>query len=314
MRLNRLGGELGKGALSPSAARGSKKSLDSLREELNSSRTRHLSQQLVDADDRSKYSSIGEPGSSSDSSDAGGESLYDVGADPSLRHQVPEGRHSWSQVPSRNHMRDAAESALNSTEIPIYVLGKEIRSHIAANVYIPLPLPLCRVLLLDCNSPVNKGWGKARGDSELRWSAWSFGPGSPWQSENNTSTEQQLISRGSMAGARRTVSFKRVRNHELISLSEVIVVGNDDNHSLTFDIIDRMPRRGFSVKARISVRSCDARSCEASIVAELVPVGKNLSNQLAVHKAFILVLDEMKVRYGDEDKGRITFFHFHLYV
>jgi len=75
-----------------------------------------------------------------------------------------------------------------------------------------------------------------------------------------------------------------------------------------FVVADQMPQRGFSAKARIYLCSFSAQSCEARVVAEIRPVGKNLTNQLAVHKAFVLVLDEMKKRYGVEKKGLLGVF------
>jgi hypothetical protein len=73
-----------------------------------------------------------------------------------------------------------------------------------------------------------------------------------------------------------------------------------------------MPRRGFSAKARMIIRSFSPQSCEARVVTELRPAGKNLSDQQAVHKAFILVLDEMKMRYGVEGKGKFVSADSHL--
>ena len=301
MQLNKLGGEIGKGALSPSAARGSFKVRGSSRDKSGQAKTRHLSQQ--------GYSSIGEHGSSSDSSDNNDErdELFarDNSAKINNRHQVPEGRSSWSQVPSRNRMREIADSATsprNHTQIPPYVLGKEVSSHIVTDIYLPLPIPLCRVLFLDSSSPVNKAWENGRGDIDYQRTVWSFPPGAPREFEKNT-PEQQLISGGSMVGAQRTVSYKRMRNRELVRLSETITVERDTNQTLSFAIVDRMPRRGFSVKTRVILRASGAQSCDASVIAELRPIGKNLSDQIAVHKAFILVLDEIKVRYGFEGKA-----------
>ena len=94
-----------------------------------------------------------------------------------------------------------------------------------------------------------------------------------------------------------------MRNRELVRLSETITVERDTNQTLSFAIVDRMPRRGFSVKIRVILRPSSAQSCDDSVIAELRPIGKNLSDQIADHKTFILVLDEIKVRYGFEGKG-----------
>ncbi len=100
------------------------------------------------------------------------------------------------------------------------------------------------------------------------------------------------------------MSYERRRNRELVRLSEKIMVERDDGQHLIVVFADQMPRRGFSSKARLILRSLGEHSCEAQIMTEICAIGKNLSNQLAVHKAFVLVLDEMKKRYGVEDKGK----------
>ena len=311
--LNKLGGKLGKGALSPSAARGSFQVRSTSRDRSEKARNRHFSRRIKDnVDGQSKYSSIGEPGSSSDSSDCDEEENENLFMKESEiaklndHHQIPEGRRSWSQVPSRSHMRHVADSTgspREQTQVPVYVLGKEICNDIATNITLPLPLPMCRALFLDSTSPVNKTWESGRGDIDYQRSDWSFPHGSPRELESNVS-EQQLISSGSMAGAQRSVSYGRLRNRELVRLLETIVVEKDDSQTLVFTITDRMPRRGFSVKARVHLRSFGTQSCEARVVTELRPVGKNLSDQLAVHKALILVLDELRKRYGVEGNGK----------
>jgi len=313
--LNKLGGKLGKNALSPLTARGASNSRRRDRSEIG--KHRHLSRRAKDdLDDRSKYSSFGEPGTSSD------ESATNDGKDALLndeseigklsdRHQVPEGRQSWSQLPGRNYMKQMASSATSpraQAQGPTYELGKMIYTDIATNISLPLPLALCRVLFLDSSSPVNKMWENGRVDSDYRHGAWLFPPGSVREFERNAASEQQLISNGSMVGAQRTISYSRTRNRELVRLSETIIVEKDDEHTLVFVVADQMPRRGFSARARLHLRSFSNQSCEARVVTEIRPVGKNLSNQEAVHKAYVLVLDEMKKRYGVEEKGLLAVF------
>ena len=104
-------------------------------------------------------------------------------------------------------------------------------------------------------------------------------------------------------GAHRTTSFDRLRNGSLVHLSETQIIDADDSEKLTFTISERMPRRGFSMKVKFLLRSSKDNSCEATVIAEVRPVGKNMSNQAAVHKAFLLVLNELKMRYGGEGKG-----------
>lgn len=306
--LNKLGGKLSKGAVSPSSARGSLKSPPRARSE-KTKRRQMTSQAKADLDDRSKYSSIGEPGSSSDSDNNEEDAEFAKQAEAaklSDHHVVPEHRSSWSQVPSRSYMRQAADTSSprrQQAKTPTYELGKEICNDIATNVSLPMPLAICRVLFLDSTSPVINSWEGCRGDKDFRRTDWMFAPGSPREFDKNMS-EQQLISSGSMAGAQRTVSYGRLRNKEMVRLSETIVVESDDSQKFVFTIADRMPRRGFSAKARIIIRSFSPQSCEARVVTELRPAGKNLSNQEAVHKAFLLVLDEMKTRYGAKGKGK----------
>ncbi|KAL7543404.1 LOW QUALITY PROTEIN: hypothetical protein ACHAXR_012821, partial [Thalassiosira sp. AJA248-18] len=307
--LNKLGGKLGKGALSPLTARGSLKSRSNRRDRSEGGK-RNVSRRVKDdLDDRSKYSSFGEPGTSSDESNDDGDKDNEESqfAKLSDRHKVPEGRQSWSQLPGRSAMRQMASGNASpraqAQAPPTYELGKAICTDIATNISLPLSLALCRVLFLDSSSPVNKAWETGRADSDYRHGAWAFAPGSPREFERGSS-EQQLISRGSLAGAQRTISYSRMRNRELVRLSETIFVEKDDDQTLVFVVADQMPRRGFSAKARLSLRSFGTQSCEARVVTEIRPVGKNLSDQLAVHKAFILVRDEMKKRYGVEAKGK----------
>ena len=307
--LNKLGGKLGKNALAPLVARGS---CSNRRDRSEMSNNRHFTRRVKqDLDDRSKYSSFGEPGTDSDDSGINDDKESPFNEESDIvkvndRHQVPEGRQSWSQLPSRTYMKQMASnvtSARSQLPVPVYELGKAICTDIATNISLPLPLALCRVLFFDSSSPVNKAWEACRDDVNYQHSAWSFPPGSLREVERNASSEQQLISRGSMVGAYRTISYGRTRNGELLKLSETIIVEKDNGNTLLFVVADEMPRRGFSVRARLHLRSFGKNGCEARVVAEITAIGKNLSNQQAVHKAFILVLDEMNKRYGVEEKG-----------
>jgi hypothetical protein len=91
-------------------------------------------------------------------------------------------------------------------------------------------------------------------------------------------------------------------------LSETQIIDADDSEKLAFTISERMPRRGFSMKVKFVLRSSKDNSCEATVIGEVRPVGKNMSNQAAVHKAFLLVLNELKTRYGSEGKGLMASF------
>lgn len=311
--LNKLGGKLGKGALSPASARGTLTLHGNRRNVSEVNIDRHAPRRAKeDLDDRSKYSSFGEPGTDSDDSandDENRSLIKDFdNAKLSDRHQAPDGRPSWSQLQGRNHTSHLASSAISprkEPQNPIYELGKAICTDIATNISLPLPLALCRVLFLDSSSPVNKSWEAGRSDTDFRHSEWTFPPGSVREFEKNSSSEYQIISRGSMIGAQRTIRYNRIRNRELVRLSETIIVEQDDlTTGLVLVIKDELPRRGFQAKACLQLRSFGNQSCEARVVTEIRPVGKNLTNQQAVHKAFILVLDEMKKRYGLEERGK----------
>ena len=305
--LNKLGGKLGKGALSPLSARGT---TTNRREGNDISRRPTL--RSTDLHDKSKYSSLGKPGSSSDESpshDGSGSHINQESEFASLndRHKVPEGRQSWSRLPGRNKMKEIASGSIlyrDQPQYPTYQLGKPICSDIVTNISLPLPLSACRVLLLDSSSPVNRTWETSRADSDFRHDAWMFPPGSIRKLEVNTRSEQQLITRGSMTGAQRTITYNRVRNSEMVRLSETVIVEQDDMTTcLVFVIKDDMPRRGFQVSACIHLISFGQQRCEARVSADIRPVGKNISNQQAVHKAYILVFEEMKKRYGLEEIG-----------
>jgi hypothetical protein len=231
-----------------------------------------------------------------------------------MDRNLPEGRRKWGNVPGRNYMRvqaaaftETGGNGAGETGVPRYAHGQPIEKDIARNVRLPLPLPLCRVLLLDSTSPVIKSWEKDRGDKLFQKTRWAFPPATPRELERHAS-EHQLIASGSMCGAHRTTSFERPRYGSLVRLSETHTVDADDSKKLTFTVTERNPRRGFSIKVRVMLRAHKANSCEATAVAEIRPVGKDMSNQAAVHNAFLLVLDEVKERYGVEGSGLMAGF------
>jgi len=297
--INEIGGKLRKDSLTPAAARGA-----SLRSPTASGRHDATKRMKDDVRDVSKYSSFGEIGSSSD----GDEILTN-------KKQVPDEERDWSQaLPSPNHKESVekvvsprAHVQMQTNESPKYVLGKEISNDVASNMTLPLPFDLCRLLLLDSASPLNQTWERERGDSDYQHGEWTFPPSSPRVHERGLS-EEQLVSGGSMLDAQRVNSYARSRSREKVALSEVVFVEKDDNQGLVFVIADRAPRRGFSTKARIQVRPYSPHNCAIKIISEIRPVGKDLNNQAAVHKAFVLVLDEMNYRYGIEGKGLLAVF------
>lgn len=220
----------------------------------------------------------------------------------------------WGKQPGRDYMRGQAasfveteESGFNEQGVPHHVHGQPIVKSIAKNVPLPLPLPLCRVLLLDSTSPVITQWQRDRGDKNFDQSRWTFPPATPRELERHSS-EHQLIASGSMYGAHRTSSFDRPRYGSIVRLSETYTVDADDPKKLSITVTERNPRRGFSLKVRILLRSSMENTCDASIFADVRPVGKDMSNQAGVHKAFLLVIDEIKLRYGMEGGGLLAGF------
>lgn len=234
---------------------------------------------------------------------------------------VPECRGSWSQVPSREHLRMKASSqqATNILPLskdnpsiipkkiasPVYSLGDQLTTDIATSVSIPLPLPLCRALFLDSTSPLIRRWEVERGDMNYSRTPWNFPPSSPRHPENGL-PENTMLASGSMQGGHRTVLFDRVRNGESVRLSETIVVLLDNDETLALAISERMPRRGFSSKVRVYLTKDSKHKCSVSIFADIVPIGKDLSNQAAVHRAFLLLVEELKDRYGADNTGLLA--------
>jgi hypothetical protein len=220
----------------------------------------------------------------------------------------------WGKLPGRDYLRGQASSAVEPMEteksienVPSYEYRLPIVKSISKSIRIPLPIPLCRVLLLDSTSPVIKQWQKDRGDKNFEHSRWVFPPATPRELERHTS-EHQLIASGSMCGAQRTTSFDRPRYGSFVRLSETYVVDTDDPKKMAFFITEDSPRRGFAIKVKVLLRATKDNSCEATAFSDIRPVGKDMSNQSAVNKAYLLVLDEVKRRYGVEGNGLLACF------
>lgn len=261
---------------------------------------------------------------SSDFSSSGNDSDND-----STHGDLPGGHQSWSQVPARNHLRTEASSHGTATETPAkssepksrnpsvgvpsgpkYNHGDQLITEIVTDVKISLPLPLCRVLFLDSTSPLMKRWEIDRGDTNYSRTGWNFPPSSSRRKDSDLPMNE-LLSEGPMQSGHRTILFDRLRNGQRIRLSETLVVMMDDDEEVSLSISERMPRRGFSTKVRITLLKETKKSCSVSIFGEIVPIGKDLSNQGSVHRAFLLVVDELRGRYGTEGKGEKSL-HFHL--
>jgi len=222
------------------------------------------------------------------------------------RDSLPEGWRSWGRVPGRSYMR--AQSTSPDDGYPTYAHGQLLIRDVCKNVLLPLPLPLCRVLLLDSSSPVISKWETERGDADFERTPWTFPPATPREMEQFQS-EHQLIASGSMCGAHRTISYERCRNGQRVRLSETHIVDSDDSDKLAFQVNERLPRRGFSIKVKILLRAVDnGNSCEATVLGEIRPVGKNMSDPAAVHKALVKVLEELRYRYGTDCVGLMAGF------
>ncbi|CAB9498053.1 LAS seventeen-binding protein 3 [Seminavis robusta] len=295
--ISALGGRVLDGAMSPTAARGFRDTPSS--STTSGGRRRKGSRQM------SGYASS----EVEEFDDSGGE---EGSQNPSK--YLPEGRKSWGRVPGRSYMRGQAaamkgsqKSGTNESGVPQYVHGQLLVRDVAKKVRLPLPLPLCRVLLLDSTSPVIARWEKDRGDMNFDHTLWTFPPATPRELERHAS-EHSLIATGSMCGAHRTSAFDRMRNGSWVRLSETQIVDADDSEKLAITVSERMPRRGFSIKIRILLRAIKDNACEATVFAEIRPVGKDMSNQAAVHRAFLLVFNEIASRYGEEAGGLMAGF------
>jgi len=198
-------------------------------------------------------------------------------------------------------------SQIVDNTIPRYVQGQVVHKEFASNVTVPLPLPLCKALFLDNNSPLIKQWEIDRGDTNYSYGRWKFKKSSQRSTYNPELTEMELVAGGRMAHGYRLTTFNRVRKGQNMTMSEILVVEIDENDKLVFTISERLPRRGFAVKVNIIVRpSSSVKSSDVSIIGEFVPLGKNTSDQATVHRAFLLMLDEVEDRYGGKEHGLLS--------
>ncbi len=208
--------------------------------------------------------------------------------------------------PSYDNSGEVENGSPNECGQQHYIQGKVIYMEIAENLTVPLPMALCRALFLDSGSPLTKKWEAGRGDLNYSYGDWKFTTESSPRSICEANTQEfELIANGKMTGGYRMTSFERVRKGQLIPLSEKWVVDIDEIERFVFTISERMPRRGFSVKIRTIVRPLTEDTCDVSMVGEITPMGKNTSNQSVVHRAFVLLINEVKERYGQEGKGKL---------
>ncbi len=210
--------------------------------------------------------------------------------------------YSHSSVSSYDNTGDC-DDPQNVTSSLRYVQGKSLQSEIASNIAVPVPLPLCKALLLDATSPLAKKWEVDRGHLNYQYGEWNFKNISPRSTFDIDSFESALIG-GKMAGGFRNVTFESMKNGQKINLHETWIVDIDEPDKFMFTITERMPSRGFSVKVGIVIRPSTINSCEVSMVGEFMPLSKNTSDQAKVHRAFVLLLSEVKGKYGQGGRGK----------
>ncbi len=212
---------------------------------------------------------------------------------------------SHGSVSSYDNSGEFDDSSSRERSQMRYVQGQVIHTQIVTNVSVPLPLPFCRALLLDSTSPLIEHWAINRGDFNFSYGDWISKDALSPRSVNHPNLQQcELIAKCNMAGSSRTSGFERIRKGRRISLSETWVVDIDDSDMFVFNIVERMPRRGFSLKIRIAVRPSSLKSSDVTVVGEVIPLGRNTSDQAVVHRAFILVVKELHSRYGLGDAGK----------
>ncbi|GAX10889.1 hypothetical protein FisN_UnNu017 [Fistulifera solaris] len=290
--LRAFGGKCLEGAMSPSAARGFRD-------------TSIISTRTSSRGSKSSISHV----SDSDACDKNEENLVDQYE----RDREGAADRKWGSVPGRDYMRNQAATAVESDDngfiekgFPQYIHDHTIVKEIVTRVRIPLSFSLCRELLLDSTSPVFRAWEKGRGDKNVDKTRWVF-PSSQSDHDQNLS-DRQRIATISMATASRTSTFDRPRYGSTVRFSETHSIESDDSKNLVFSIAERTPRRGFSIKVRIVLSARRDSECDAYVSADIRPIGKDMSNQAAVHKAFLLVVDEIKQRYGMDNNGLVSCF------
>ena len=64
-----------------------------------------------------------------------------------------------------------------------------------------------------------------------------------------------------------------------------------------------MPWRGFAVLVKVKISATSNQSCEIFITAYLMPIGRNMSDQEAVHKADMEVNRKVREIYFEVGEG-----------
>ncbi len=212
--------------------------------------------------------------------------------------------HSHGSISSYDNSGEFEDSSQRERHNLRYVQGQVIHTQIATNISVSLPLQLCRALLLDSTSPLMKHWELGRGDFNFSYGDWVLKDSMSPRSVNYPDLQEfELIAKGNMSGASRSTSFERIRKGQRMSLSETWFVDLDEKDKFVFNILENMPRRGFSLRVRVAVRPSGLKNSDVTVVGEVVPLGRNTSNQAVVHRAFLLVLKELQNRYSVKDEG-----------
>ena len=170
--------------------------------------------------------------------------------------------------------------------------GHLLLEDIVNNCIIPLPLPLCRVLLLDSNSPVISSW-KLVSD---RYCPWTFPTDYDKGVNSEKITDTQLLnSNKNLVGATRNLKDKDG------GIFETHFIDSDDEEKVTCTISEYLPRNGFSIQIRIIFRRNDDH-CKADIMAELRPTPSYIPKNYPPPS---LILQDLNSRFGTDEKGKL---------
>jgi len=226
------------------------------------------------------------------------------------RQRIPENRTNFLKVSPRGRLRLEASSKNGGVEVrelqravPKYIHDQLFIRDIASNIVLPFPFSLARSLLLDSSSPV-MAWESNEGNEYDCKGSWTFPSLTNGDTNQNSGNEHELIASRSMVGGFRKIDC--VQNGKKLYVSETHFVDTDEREKLVITIEEQMLRRGFTVKVRILLQFSTQQSCIVNILGELRPLEMDLTNKVDVQKALLLVIGELKVRYGTDSKGLFT--------
>ena len=169
--------------------------------------------------------------------------------------------------------------------------GHLLLEDIVNNCIIPLPLPLCRVLLLDSNSPVIASW-KSVSD---RYCPWTFPTDYDKGITTGKTTDTQLLNTSkNLVGATRYLKDKDG------GIIETYFIDSDDEEKVACTISEYLPRNGFSIQVRIIFRKKDDH-CKADITTELRPTPSYIPKN---YHSPSLILQYLNSPFGTDKKGK----------